>query len=43
MCRMVRQLSPRSVIVVGGHVAALPGLETMIDGNLAGDDHLYAA
>jgi radical SAM superfamily enzyme YgiQ (UPF0313 family) len=31
MCRMVRQLSPRSVIVVGGHVAALPGLETMID------------
>jgi radical SAM superfamily enzyme YgiQ (UPF0313 family) len=31
MCRMVRQLSPRSVIVVGGHVTALPGLETMID------------
>lgn len=31
MCRMVRQLSPRSVIVVGGHVAALPGLESMID------------
>ncbi|MBZ5707049.1 MAG: cobalamin-dependent protein [Acidobacteriia bacterium] len=31
MCRMVRQFSPRSVIVVGGHVAALPGLETMID------------
>lgn len=31
MCRMVRQLSPRSVIVVGGHVAALPELETMID------------
>lgn len=31
MCRMVRKLSPRSVIVVGGHVAALPGLETMID------------
>ena len=31
MCRMVRQLSPRSVIVVGGHVAALPDLETMID------------
>ena len=31
MCRMVRQLSPRSVIVVGGHVAALPGLEHVID------------
>ncbi len=31
MCRMVRQLSPGSVIVVGGHVAAVPGLETMID------------
>jgi radical SAM superfamily enzyme YgiQ (UPF0313 family) len=31
MCRMVRELSPHSVIVVGGHVAALPGLENMID------------
>jgi len=31
MCRMVRELSPNSVIVVGGHVAAIPGLETMID------------
>jgi len=31
MCRMVRELSPGSVIVVGGHVAATPGLETMID------------
>ncbi|MBZ5662130.1 MAG: radical SAM protein [Acidobacteriia bacterium] len=31
MCRMVREVSPESVIVVGGHVAALPGLETMID------------
>jgi radical SAM superfamily enzyme YgiQ (UPF0313 family) len=31
MCRMVRELSPSSAIVVGGHVAALPGLETMID------------
>ncbi len=31
MCRMVRELSPDSVIVVGGHVAALPGLEMMID------------
>ena len=31
MCRMVRQLSPRSTIVVGGHVAAVPDLENMID------------
>jgi radical SAM superfamily enzyme YgiQ (UPF0313 family) len=31
MCRMVRQLSPHSVIVVGGHVTAIPGIETMID------------
>ena len=31
MCRMIRQLSPHSVIVVGGHVAAIPGIETMID------------
>jgi hypothetical protein len=31
MCRMVRELSPESVIVVGGHVAAIPGLEAMID------------
>ncbi len=31
MCRMVRQVSPKSVIVVGGHVAAIPGLERMID------------
>src|SRR5690242_12533322 len=31
MCRMVRELSPESVIVVGGHVAALPDLQNMID------------
>jgi radical SAM superfamily enzyme YgiQ (UPF0313 family) len=31
MCRIVRQLSPDSVIVVGGHVAAVPELEKMID------------
>jgi len=30
MCRMVRELSPNSVIVVGGHVAAVPGIEEMI-------------
>jgi radical SAM superfamily enzyme YgiQ (UPF0313 family) len=31
MCRLVRKLSPHSVIVVGGHVAAIPGVEMMID------------
>src|SRR5215469_12352500 len=31
MCRMVRELSPASVIVVGGHVAAIPGIEGIID------------
>lgn len=31
MCRMVRELSPDSVIVVGGHVAAIPGIEYLID------------
>jgi hypothetical protein len=31
MCRLVRELSPRSEIVVGGHVAAIPGIEKMID------------
>src|SRR5689334_6325401 len=31
MCRIVRQLSPTSVIVVGGHVAAIPGIEHLID------------
>jgi hypothetical protein len=31
MCRMVRELSPHSTIVVGGHVAAIPGIETMLD------------
>jgi radical SAM superfamily enzyme YgiQ (UPF0313 family) len=31
MCRMTRELSPHSVIVVGGHVAAIPEIETMID------------
>jgi radical SAM superfamily enzyme YgiQ (UPF0313 family) len=28
--RMVRELSPDSVIVVGGHVAAVPGIEEMV-------------
>src|SRR5215469_10879406 len=31
MCRMVREISPRSTIVVGGHVTAIPGIEDMID------------
>src|SRR5579864_320215 len=31
MCRMARELSPGSTIVVGGHVAAIPGIEHMID------------
>jgi pyruvate-formate lyase-activating enzyme len=31
MCRMVRELSPESEIVVGGHVTAIPGIEAMID------------
>lgn len=31
MCRMIRKLSPGSTIVVGGHVAAIPGIEEMID------------
>jgi radical SAM superfamily enzyme YgiQ (UPF0313 family) len=31
MCRMIRKLSPHSTIVIGGHVAAIPGIEKMID------------
>ena len=31
MCRHVRRLSPHSIIVVGGHVAAIPGLDKLID------------
>jgi radical SAM superfamily enzyme YgiQ (UPF0313 family) len=31
MCRMVRQLSPHSTIIVGGHVTATPGIEHMVD------------
>ncbi len=31
MCRMIRSLSPKSTIVIGGHVAATPGIEHMID------------
>ena len=31
MCRMVRELSPQSVLIVGGHVTAIPDVETLID------------
>jgi radical SAM superfamily enzyme YgiQ (UPF0313 family) len=31
MCRLVREHSPGATIVVGGHVAAIPGLGHMID------------
>ena len=31
MCRIVRRVSPRSTIVIGGHVTAIPGIEHMID------------
>jgi radical SAM superfamily enzyme YgiQ (UPF0313 family) len=31
MCRMVRELSPGSEIIVGGHVTAIPGIEQMVD------------
>ncbi len=31
MCRMVRAISPHSVIVVGGHVAALPDIAERVD------------
>jgi radical SAM superfamily enzyme YgiQ (UPF0313 family) len=31
MCRMIRELSPHSTIVVGGHVAAIPGVEHILN------------
>ena len=31
MCRMVRELSPGSTIVIGGHVAAIPEIEKLLD------------
>ena len=31
MCRIVRRVAPHATIVVGGHVAAIPGIEGMID------------
>jgi hypothetical protein len=35
MCRMVRRISPKSIIVIGGHVAAIPGIDRIVDA-----DHL---
>src|ERR1700739_1534667 len=29
MCRIVRKLAPKATIVIGGHVAAVPGLKHM--------------
>ncbi len=31
MCRIARRLAPQAKIVVGGHVTAIPGIESMID------------
>ena len=31
MCRLVREHSPHSTLIVGGHVTAIPGIEWMID------------
>jgi radical SAM superfamily enzyme YgiQ (UPF0313 family) len=31
MCRRVRRISPKAMIVIGGHVAAIPGISHMID------------
>jgi radical SAM superfamily enzyme YgiQ (UPF0313 family) len=31
MCRIVRRLAPNAAIVVGGHVTAIPGIQSMID------------
>ena len=31
MCRIVRRLAPQATIVIGGHVAAIPGLDHLID------------
>jgi radical SAM superfamily enzyme YgiQ (UPF0313 family) len=31
MCHIVRELAPQAQIVVGGHVTAIPGIESMVD------------
>ena len=35
MCRLVRQYSPQSTLIVGGHVTAVPGIEKLL-----GADHV---
>src|SRR5256885_11251112 len=34
MCRMVRELSPQSTIIIGGHVAALEDLSKRVDADM---------
>jgi hypothetical protein len=31
MCKTIRRLAPKATIVIGGHVAAIPGIETIVD------------
>jgi B12 binding domain len=31
MCRIIRRIAPQATIVIGGHVAAIPGVENMVD------------
>jgi hypothetical protein len=31
MCKIVRRVSPKAVIVIGGHASAVPGIELMVD------------
>lgn len=31
MCRIVREVSPNSTIIVGGHVSAIPEIESLVD------------
>ncbi len=31
MCRMVRKLSPGSIVVLGGHVTAIPAIDSLVD------------
>jgi hypothetical protein len=31
MCKIVRELAPKATIVIGGHVAAIPDIEKMVD------------
>lgn len=34
MCKRVRQILPNATIVIGGHVAAIPGLQHLVDADL---------